>query len=156
MVVSQPVQAFTPYVPTPMPTYTAPASTYTPAATTPQRSTPAPSAPVTQPQQGGVGGFIDRAGQAAQQLWNNQPMTLRPAQRAGGVTFMDRSVGRYDGNGNRVGGSGPAGVSPLQTATSGHALDEAGQLLNGVGEFIQNLPPIPLGIPGWNPLERAY
>jgi hypothetical protein len=80
--VSQPVQAFTPYVPTPVPGYTAPVSTpaytapaYTapaPAAQrTPQRAAPAPqrtapapqrTAPVAQPApQSGVGRLVDNA-----------------------------------------------------------------------------------------------
>jgi len=176
--VTQAEQAFTPYVPTPMPTYSAPASTYTPAPTytapapqrtTPRRTTPQPSVsqrtthrpstPATQPQQGGVGQFLNQAGQVAQGVVNNQPLTVRdlPNDRVE-VTFMDRRVGVYDfRTGNRVSGAGPNWILPLQLATPGRAAGEfmegAGRLIEGAGQLIQNLPPI-IPIPGMDPSRR--
>ncbi|MCY7341801.1 MAG: hypothetical protein LH603_08120 [Pseudonocardia sp.] len=164
--VSRTVQAFTPYVPTPTPTYSAPtysAPAYSAPAYTPPVSSPAlqrapqQSGPVATPRQNGVGQridntlrqggqLLDQAGRATRQLWNDQPLTVRDLPNGDAeVTFTDRRVGHYDRNGNRVGGSGPDWVSPLQTATPGRALDELGTIL-------QNIPPLP--IPGWNPGQQ--
>ena len=192
--VSQTVQAFTPYVPTP--TYTpAPVATpaYTPAPVatpptptpTPQRTAPAPqrtpqrapaaqpARPVAQPApvaapQNGAGRFLDNAREqggrllnsttrAAQQAWNNQPATVQEVSGGVQVRFMDGRVGVYDpGNGNRISGAGPDWVHPMQIVTPGAALRELGTIGEGIGNVLQNLPPIPLPMPGGNPLNWAH
>ncbi|WP_294570096.1 hypothetical protein, partial [uncultured Arthrobacter sp.] len=115
----------------------------------PQRTTPRPSTPAAQPQQGGVGQFLNQAGQVAQGVFNDQVLTVRdlPGDRVE-VTFMDRRTGVYDfASGNLVSGDGPGWILPLSLVTPGRAAGEVGNLLNGAGQFIQNLPPLP--IPGW-------
>ncbi|MBC8093476.1 MAG: hypothetical protein H7Y15_16375 [Pseudonocardia sp.] len=149
--VTRSVQAFTPYVPTPLPVLTPSLSdqpTYTPFEAPPARidPTPMPRPTPTRPRPTqstpapSGNGLLQRAGDA----WNDQPVTVRDLpDRTVEVAFPDaRAV--YDRNGNKLRGdaNAPNRVNPLQIATPGQALDE-------LGNIIQNIPPIP--IPGWDP-----
>jgi hypothetical protein len=73
------------------------------------------------------------------------------------VTFMDRRVGVYNpGNGNKVRGAGPNWVHPMQIVTPGAVGRDLQRIGEGVGNVLQNLPSIPLPLPGWNPLQQAH
>jgi hypothetical protein len=111
--------------------------------------------------QGGVGQLLSRAGQVVQGVFNDQPRTVRDL--SGGdveVTFMDNRVGVYDRGGDRIGGSGPDWVHPMQIATAGRAVQELQQLggavLDGVGAVLDNVPTLPFGVPGWSPWQQQH
>jgi hypothetical protein len=142
---------------TPAPAYTRPVPT-PPRSTqpsTPRRTQPAAQpARAPQPQNGlgrilpgftqGGGQLLNRAAQTSRQWWNDQPVTVSAVPAGVQVVFMDRRVGIYNpANGNKISGAGPDRVHPFQISTPAAALNEAGQLLDGLGNLIQNFPPIP-------------